>query len=175
MHRIAIALLLLAALGAQSAQAQDPKPSVEAKPAAAAPGQEPDPKIIEDIMQCLVPGLTSDWQRTWIIVTQVSHEAGAATRQYVAEFFYASKESDKNGRRMRTCGDESVLKGITALNAYLPESQRRWTSAVFTFYRDGRYAANYGYEPVPAASEEKPAPKKAAKKAPAKKQDAAKP
>jgi hypothetical protein len=162
-----MAALLLGALLSGSLQAQDTKPAAEpqAEPAKAAPapGQEPDPKYIEGIMQCLAVGLPEKWQRTWIIVTQVSRETGSATRQYVAEFFYATSEKDLNGKRMPTCGDQSVLENITALNAYLPESQRRWTGAVFTFYRDGRYAANYDYTPV------KPLAKPAAKKTPAKK------
>ena len=167
MNRTLIAALLFGALLAGSVQAQDQKPAAQAQPGAAAaapaPGQEPDPKYIEGIMKCLAEGLTPDWQKTWIVVHQISREAGAATRQYYAEFFMATRESDSKGERMRTCGDESVLQNITALNAYLPESQRRWTGATFTFYRDGRYSVNYDYSPVKVPA------KPAAKKAPAKK------
>lgn len=168
MNRTSIAaLLLLGALLAGGVQAQDPKPAAQAQPEAAkpapAPGQEPDPQIIEGIMKCLSEGLTEDWQKAWITVHQISRDSTAATRQYVAEFFLAKNLVDIKGERMRTCGDESVLKNIVALNAYLPESQRRWTSAMFTFYRDGRYSVNYDYSPV------KPPAKPAAKKAPAKK------
>ena len=166
MNRTLIAALLLAALVAGSVQAQDAKPAAEAQPAAEkpAPSQEPDPKFIEGIIKCLSVGLTDDWQKAWIEVQQISPDSKGTTRQYIAEFYLATTVIDVRGQRMRTCGDESVLENIVALNAYLPESQRRWTSANYTFFRDGRYTVYYDYTPVKPAPDAKPAAKPPAKK-----------
>jgi hypothetical protein len=166
MNRTLLTALLLGALLAGGVQAQDQKPAAEAQSEAAkpAPGQEPDPKYIEGIIKCLAVGLTDDWQKTWIEVQQISRDSTLATRQFVAEFFLAKNVVDVRGERMRTCGDQSVLENIVALNAYLPESQRRWTSATFTFFRDGRYTVYYDYRPIKPAPAAKPAAKAPAKK-----------
>ena len=156
-HLIAAVLLALAV----PAYAQD-------KPAPG-PGQEPDPAIIEGIMQCLAEGLTPQWFKTWFTIRETRRNDAGTARQYEAVFFVANSPSDEKGEPLSPCGPEKIIEGVGALNAYLPESQQRWTAATFTFYRDGRYAANYDYSAVPKP---KPAAKAAAK--PAAKKDAKK-
>jgi len=163
-----LAPLLAGALLCGGAFAQDPKPAAEDKPTAEKPkpkpGDEVDPKILEDMMTCMSAGLPKDWQKTWFVVHQIGVNLDQ-TRKFEANFFYALKESDKKGKRLQTCGPEKVLEGVIALNAYLPESQKRWTGVTMTFHRDGRYQANYDMTPF----KPKPEAKKPAAKAPAKK------
>lgn len=168
-----LAPLLAGALLAGGAFAQDQKPAAEEKPAAEAPaaekpkpapGQEVDPKILQDMMTCMSEGLPKDWQKTWFVVHQIGVNPDE-TRKFQADFFFAKKESDKKGQRLHTCGPEKVLQGVVELNAYLPESQRRWSGVTMTFHRDGRYEAHYDMTPF----QPKPEAKKPAAKAPAKK------
>ena len=176
MHRTLLAAILLGALFAASAQAQAPqKPEVKseaAKPEAAkpepGPGQEPDPKIIEDIMTCLAQGLPTDWKRTWFVITQIGSDASGKSRDFAVVFFYATSDDDKKGKIMKTCDADEIVAGVGRLNAYLPESQQRWSGAKFTFYRDGRYDVAYDQSPF------KPRAKPAAKPAAKKKQETAK-
>jgi hypothetical protein len=151
-HFIAAVLLALA----MPAHAQD-KPAAEP-----GPGQEPEPAIIEDIMTCLAEGLTPQWYKTWFVVRETRRNDTGSARQYEATFFVSNSPGDDKGERLSPCGPEKIIEGVGKLNAYLPENQQRWTSATFTFHRDGRYAANYDY------SVAKPAPRPAAKGAPKK-------
>lgn len=161
--------LLLGALLAFAAQAQDTqKPeaaTTEAAkpPAPAGPGQEPDPRIIENIMNCLADGLTPDWRKAWFIVRQFNRNAAGTQRDYAAVFFYSTSDDDKKGQRLQVCNAERIVASVGQLNAYLPDSQQRWSAATFTFYRDGRYEATYDQTPFkakPAAKKKAPAPKK---------------
>jgi hypothetical protein len=159
MNRTLIAALLLGALLSGGVLAQDPKPAAASGEAVKpGPGQEPDPKIIEGIMSCLAEGLPQNWQKTWFVIRQIGVDAKDKSRKYEADFFFATQEADKKGKRLQTCGAEKVLEGVAALNAYLPDSQKRWSGATFTFQRDGRYQATYDVTPF------KPKPKPAAKK-----------
>jgi hypothetical protein len=168
MTRLLITAVLLAL--AIPAYAQD-KPAAETKePAKPGPGQEPDPAIIEGIMTCLAEGLTPEWFKTWFVIKELRRNEAGTARQFEGTFFVANKQGDDKGEPLQTCGPARIIEGVGALNAYLPESQQRWTAATFTFYRDGRYAANYDYTPVKAAAKSsakpaaKPVPKKDAKK-----------
>jgi len=166
MNRKHIAALLLGALLSSGLLAQDTKPAAPPQPdapkAAPAPGQEPDPKIIQDMMGCMAEGLPENWQKAWFVIRQIGVDPKDESRRYEANFFFATQEADKKGKRLQTCGAAKVLEGVAALNAYLPEGQKRWSAATFTFHRDGRYQANYDITPF------KP-PAKPAAKAPAKK------
>jgi hypothetical protein len=158
-----MASLLLCALLAGNVEAQDQKPaaaSEEAAKPAPGPGQEPDPKIIEGMMDCMAAGLPENWQKAWFVIRQIGVDPKDKSRKYEANFFFATLESDAKGERLQTCGPKKVLEGVSALNAYLPDKQKVWSGATFTFYREGRYQANYDLTPY------KPKP---AKKAPAKK------
>ena len=165
MNRMLIAALLLGALLVGSAQAQDQKPATTSQEAVKpVPGQEPDPKIIEGIMSCLAEGLPQNWQKTWFVIRQIGVDPKDKSRKYEANFFFATREADTKGERLQPCGAEKVLEGVSALNAYLPDSQKRWSGATFTFYRDGRYQANYDVTPFKPKPASKPATKPAAKK-----------
>jgi len=170
----ALSALLFGALLAFAAQAQDPqKPAAESAPAAAtarAPGQEPDPRIIEGIMQCLGEGLPEGWQKTWFTINETgrnSKDATGTTRQFEAKFFYATDPKDAKGKPYRPCGANRIVDGVIALNDYLQPSQKRWTGLTMTFLIDGTYDASYDYtvrKPAPAAAPAKSAAKPAAKK-----------
>ena len=188
MNRLSVAALSAAFAGALFAfavQAQDPQksaPKPEPAPAAAqepaakpqpGPGQEPDPQILEGIVNCLAEGLPQDWKKTWFVISEIDRDERKATRSFEANFFYATEPDDSTGRRLQTCGAERVIDGVKALNAYLTDSQQRWTGATFTFMRDGRFEAKYDFTPFkPAAA--KPAAKPKAKSASKKKQEPAK-
>lgn len=170
-----LGLALAFAAHAQDAQKQEAKPAEAAKPAAEAPapekpkpgpGQEVDPKILQDMLGCMAKGLPQDWKKAWFVVHQIGVNVDRS-RKFEANFFYAKKETDKKGLRLQVCDPIKVLEGVAELNAYLPESQKLWSGMTMTFFRDGRYQANYDMSPF----KPKPAPKKAPAK---KKAEAAK-
>jgi len=110
MNRIVMIALVLGALLASAARAQDPQ-----KPAAGgaaqqdpapAPGQEPDPKIIEGIMACLGEGLPEGWKKAWFVISEIGREAD--TRQYEGNFFYSTDPDDRKGRPLKPCGANST-------------------------------------------------------------------
>jgi len=176
------AALLAGSILAGAAQAQDAKkieaapaqPAAEATPAQAdkpapGPGQTPDPKIFEDIIGCLGAGLTPDWKRAWFVIRETDRNQAEGTRQFEGDFYFATSEKDRKGRRLQTCGPELVIQRVSDLNDYLTMDQQRWTSAVFTFTRDGKYDVKYDYTPfkpkaAAKASGAKPAAKPAARK-----------
>jgi hypothetical protein len=178
MKNRSLAAFLACSLLAFAAHAQDAKKSDPAtdKPAAAAPdpaakpapgpGQTPDPQIIENIVACLAPGLTQDWKKAWFVVKEIDRNAAEGTRQFEADFFFATNLKDTRGRRLQTCGPQKIIEGVSNLNDYLTTEQQRWTSAVFTFLSDGKYDVKYDYTPF----KRKPAARPAVKK----KQEAAK-
>ncbi len=185
MNRLSLLLLppLAAALCAFAVHAQEAKkpesgaaqeapkpaaaPAQEAQKPEPGPGQEPDPKILEQIFACVAEGLTEDWNKTWFVVTEIERSVDGRSRNFEAKFFFATSMEDNKGKPLTPCGAQSVLEGVGALNSYLPFEQRRWTEAVFTFTRDGKYDVKYDYtprKPVPAKPAAKPAAKKAAPK-----------
>jgi hypothetical protein len=168
MPRILLTALLLAFAAAGFAQDKDP-----AKPG---PGQEPDPEIFKGIMECLAEGLTPEWFKTWFVIRETRRNETGTARQFTADFFVANSPGDEKGGPLKPCGPGKILEGVGALNGYLPVEQQRWTTATFTFFRDGRYSANYDYTPFKPAAEApaKPAAKPAAKPPAKKKQEAAK-
>ncbi len=113
MHRTFPAILVLGALFTAAAQAQDPQKPAE-KPAAEAtqeptsvpppgPGQEPDPKIINDLMGCLAEGLTEDWKRAWIVIREADRDKTGNERIYVGTFFFATDTNDRKGKNLQVC------------------------------------------------------------------------
>jgi hypothetical protein len=164
--------LLLAALCTSAVHAQDAQnpaapPAVEAqKPK---PGDPADPQITEKMFNCLAPGLPKNWKKAWIVVNEIGRDEAGSSRNFEANFFFATSIKDSKGKKLTPCGADPVLEGVGALNDYLPENQRRWTGVTFTFTSDGKFDATYDYtprKPAPAAPEPaKPAAKaKAAKK-----------
>src|SRR5262245_19912827 len=117
-------------------------------------------------MKCLADGLTPEWFKAWFVVSEIRRNAAGTARQFEATFRVANGPDDVKGEPIKPCGAEQIIEGVGELNAYLPESQRMWTSATFVFFRDGRYTANYDYTPLEGPA--KPAAKPAAG-APAKK------
>ena len=162
-HAFLLACLLALPLHAQDPQKPQAKPAAEAAKPEPGPGQEPDPKIIHDIMTCLAPGLAPDWRKAWFVIRQFARDSAGTQRDFTATFHYAITDDDKKGYPLKICDAEVIIAEVGKLNAYLPDDQQRWSAATFTFYRDGRYEATYDQSPF------KPAPAKKAAKAPAKK------
>jgi hypothetical protein len=127
-------LASLAALFAITAHAQGTAP----------PGQPPDPKILEGIFACLAEGLPPGWKKAWFVIDEIGR-SDDGKRHFEANFFYATRSDDAKGNPLTPCGAERVLQGVSALNAYLPEHERRWTGATFTFTSEGRYDVTYDY------------------------------
>lgn len=131
MKRPCLAAFLAGSLIAFSAQGQDEK-----KPEPA-PGQTPDPQIIENIMGCLAEGLTPDWEKAWFVIRETGRNVAEATRQFEGDFFFATNSRDRKGKPLRTCGAERIVQAVSDLNDYLSKDKQSWTSATFTFQRDG--------------------------------------
>lgn len=149
---------------AQEAPKPAPGPAQEAQTPEPGPGQELDAKILEQIFACIAEGLTEDWKKTWFVITEIERSADGRSRNFEANFFLATSMEDNKGKPLTPCGPDRVLEGVGALNSYLPFEQRRWTEAIFTFTRDGKFDAKYDFTPrQPAAV--KPAPTPAVKKA----------
>jgi hypothetical protein len=160
------------ALGTAGASAQPAQTPAAVTPAPDHPGV----KVLEEIFRCLAAGLSEDWKRAWIEVREIERTVQGTLRRYEASFLASNREDDRSGDPVVPCASEPVIEGITELNRYLPEPQRRWTAATFTFFRDGRFEVKYDYdspgavlppeEPKPApekpaaAAQPKPAPKK---------------
>jgi hypothetical protein len=162
MNPTIVSALLLGALLAGNVQAQDPKPAAaSAEAVKPGPGQEPDPKIIEGMMRCMAEGLPENWQKAWFVIRQIDVDPKDRSRKFEANFFFATQEVDKKGKRLQTCGAAKVLEGVAALNAYLPDEQKRWSGVTMTFFRDGRYQANYDMSPFMPTAKQAPAKKKA--------------
>ena len=158
------------AVHAQGLKLPAEKPAAEAKQEASSvpppgPGQEPDPKIVEDIMACLAEGLPPDWKHAWFIVREAERDKTGKERIYIARFFVATDEADRKGKPLQTCGANQIVTAVGKLNEYLPANQQRWTGATFNFYRDGRFEVAYDFTP-PKPAAKKPAAKPAAKKKP---------
>src|SRR6185369_8450650 len=110
MKRSFLAALVLGAIFTTTSQAQAPqspdaKPAAEAtqEPAAAAaprPGDQPDPKIIEDLVGCLATGLTPDWKKAWFVIRETGRDKTGKERSYEGNFFYATDVNDRKGKRL---------------------------------------------------------------------------
>ena len=172
MNRISLAAAFLGLLLGFSVQAQDPKPAADP-----VPGQEPDPRIIIGLMECLAEGLPEGWKKTWFVIQEISRETSSGVRQYEAKFYYATDPADRVGRQLEPCGANRIVDGVVALNAYLQPAQRRWTGVTMTFNIDGSYEATYDFtvrKPAADAAPATTAPKPTAKPAAKKKQETAK-
>lgn len=142
----------------EAAQQSEPRPAEEAQKPPPGPGQEPDPEILEKLLDCLGVSLPQDWKKTWFVVEEIERNDSGSERRFKANFFVATSLKDRKGRPLTPCGVRPVLDGVGALNAYLPEGQRRWTGATFSFTSEGKFEATYDYTP------RKPAPAKPAAK-----------
>lgn len=118
-------LLAAATLPAGTGSAQD-------KPAQA------DPEVIQRIFDCLQPGLPENWQRAWIVVTEVSRTD--SDRDYRSAFFYANLEGDAAGQPLTPCNTERASADLYGLNRDLI---RQYREARLVFYRDGKFDLRY--------------------------------
>lgn len=126
------ALWLGAAVAADGQKAADEQPKV-------------DPKIIQDIYNCMAAGLPKDWKRTWVVVTELGVEGG--TRRFEADFFYASGADDLKGKPLQPCDKEQVAKNVYSLNQFLPAGEKRkWKQATLVFNSDGSFSLKYDYD-----------------------------
>jgi hypothetical protein len=113
-------------------------------PARAQKPEQPDPKDLEAIFSCMATGLPQNWKRTWVVVTETGVDRG--TRNFEAQFFYATSASDSKGMPLKPCDSQQVAERVYGLNRYLPSfEQRQWREAKLVFGDDGRYDLTYDY------------------------------
>jgi hypothetical protein len=124
---------LAAALAAASALIAVPAPAQ----------QQPDPKLIQEVFDCLAVGLPKDWKKAWVVVSDLG-EAGKE-RKYEGKFFYATSAADKAGKPLVPCSAQQAAKSVIALNERLPEDKRRWKQARLTYTSEGKFDLYYDY------------------------------
>ena len=105
--------------------------------------KQPDPKAIQQIFDCLAVGLPKDWNKAWVVVTEIADSG--KERRFESQSFYADSSGAMAGRPLATCGAEVVAKGVIALSADLPAEQRRWKEARLTYTREGKFDLSYDY------------------------------
>jgi len=133
-----ILVSLLAALWLCSAAAADEQAAEQKK-------SEVDPKIVQQIFNCIAAGLPADWKRTWVVVTELQKQGG--TRQFEADFFYASAADDLVGRPLQPCDKQKVAQDVYSLNQFLPSYEKRqWKQATMIFKSDGSFDLKYDYD-----------------------------
>ncbi len=137
--------LALALLGAFFLATADAQLKPKSKPAAKPKVEEakPDPKIIEEILDCLAKGLPQDWKKTWVIVTEL--ETDGKARKFEAKFFYATSPSDDTGQPLKPCDAEAVARDVYRLNETLKPEQRQWKVAKLVITSDGDFELRYDY------------------------------
>jgi hypothetical protein len=105
---------------------------------------EVDPKVIQEIFNCVASGLPKDWKRTWVVVTELRNERG--TRQFEADFFYSSAADSSAGEPLQPCDKDKVAREVYSLNKFLPTyEQRQWKQATLVFNSDGTFNLKYDY------------------------------
>jgi len=105
--------------------------------------QQPDPKTIQEIFDCLAVGLPKDWKKAWVVVSDLG-EAGKE-RKYEGKFYYATSPADDAGTPLVTCSAQQVANSVLTLSAALPADQRRWKQARLTFTSEGKFDLHYDY------------------------------
>ena len=109
----------------------------------ARPQAEPDPKVIQEIFECLAVGLPKDWNRAWMSVTQVA--GGGAQGEFEGRFFYATSSTDVAGKPLSICGAQTIAQAISRLRADLPADKRGWKGLKLTFTSEGKFDLYYDY------------------------------
>jgi hypothetical protein len=105
--------------------------------------KQPDPKTIQEIFDCLAAGLPKDWQKAWVVVSDLG-EAGKE-RRFEGKFYYAASAADKVGKPLVPCNAQQVAKDVISLGADLPADKRRWKSVRLTFTSKGQFDLYYDY------------------------------
>jgi hypothetical protein len=105
--------------------------------------QQPDPKAVQEIFDCLASGLPKDWRKAWVVVSDLG-EVGKE-RRFEGKFFYAMSAADRAGTPLLPCSAQQVARGAVALSAGLPADQRRWKSVTLTFASEGKFELYYDY------------------------------
>jgi hypothetical protein len=90
---------------------------------------------VEQIFSRLAPGLPSDWQKTWVVVSAVPSGA--------AKFYVTSSYRDEDAEEFTPCNAAEVAHRIASLSDASPLEQRRWTSARLLIDNEGGFALNY--------------------------------
>ena len=121
----ATALVLAVPAGIGVARAQD-KPF------------EPDPEAIGRMIACLQAGLPENWQRAWVVVTEIAKTD--TDREIAGKFFYAESEKDRLGKPLKPCNSEGPARDLYNLNVDLV---RQYREASLVFYRDGKFDLRY--------------------------------
>ena len=105
--------------------------------------KQPDPKAIQQIFDCLAVGLPKDWNKAWVVVTEIADSG--KERRFESQSFYADSSGAMAGTPLATCGAEVVAKSVIELSADLPAEQRRWKQARLTYTSEGKFDLSYDY------------------------------
>jgi hypothetical protein len=114
-----------------------------ARPAPAKP-RAPDAKLIERIFACLAPGLPQDWDKTWIVVTDLGAAQGKE-RQFEAQFFFTTPSGDDKGEPLTPCNSKGLALQVHDMNDLLAPEKRNWRKAQLLITSEGRFELKYDY------------------------------
>ncbi len=107
------------------------------------PATHADPKIVQEIYDCLAKGLPKDWNEAWVTVRQVADTG--KKREFEAEFRYATEAKDAHGKPLHPCDSRQVVNNVLALNRSLTPQERRWTAAKLLYDSKGKFTVHYDY------------------------------
>jgi len=148
-----VGVLLLAAaslaLGGAPRPAGTGAAKAMTKPAAAQAsaeqgGGEASAQAIERIFSCLAAGLPEDWQRAWVVLTEIA--GGGRERSFEAKFYYSRHATGENPLALTPCDARTAGRAVYDLNEFLEPDKRQWKAATLVFLREGRFELRYDYE-----------------------------
>lgn len=99
---------------------------------------EPDPAMIQRIFTCMQEGLPDNWQRTWVVVTELPRKG--AEREFGVVFRYANSAEDLRGQTLTPCKADSTPRDLYELDADL---MRQYGEATLVFYREGKFELRF--------------------------------
>lgn len=152
-QRMLAALLAAACLALPGALHAQTKPKAE-KPVA------PDEKVLQEVFTAFGGGLPKEWQRAWVVVSEVRDKGGE--RIFDVKCLYREAGGKPEDKVIPTCDRRKVFENVWSLNKNIPAGEkRRWKTATLEFMADGKFALKYEYD---EPAKPKPEAKKDAKK-----------
>jgi len=120
-----------------------PKPAAEAPKKPAAEEGNAGEKAVEKIFACVASGLPKEWQRAWVVVTQIA--ADDKERKFEGKFEYSLDASGKDPKPLAPCNAREVAQSVYQLNDFLEYDKRNWKVATLIFSSDGKFEIKYDY------------------------------
>ncbi len=124
-----------------------PKPAAGAQKKPAAEEANAGEKAVEKIFGCVANGLPKEWQRAWVVITELEH--GDKERKFEGKFLYSTDRSGKDPQPLKPCDPREVAEGVYKLNDFLEPEKRQWKTATLIFTSDGKFEIKYDYTPPP--------------------------